>query len=248
MTCNTTKTTSKARAKALNPLTQRGVGGAAVFVMFGVVYDTRCIVQILRVYSGDALYTCAVPKLWTETIEAHRREVHETIQDRTAELVTANGLRAVTMSQVADATGIGRATLYKYYPDIEAILHAWHQRQVEAHLAELEAIRDQARDSSEALQNVLEAYAFISHQHQGSELAALVHQGAHMARAEHRLGKLVRDLLAQAAKRGAVRDDVSAEELAQYCLHALTAASQLSSKAAVRRLVAVTLTGLTPPR
>lgn len=187
-----------------------------------------------------------MPKLWTETIEAHRREVHEAIQDRTVELVTANGLRAVTMSQVADATGIGRATLYKYYSDIEAILHAWHQRQVEAHLAELAALRDQASDSFEALESVLEAYAFISHEHQGNELAALVHRGAHVARAEHRLGKLIRDLVAKAAQGGAVRDDVSPEELAQYCLHALTAASQLSSKAAVRRLVAVTLAGLKP--
>lgn len=216
--------------------------------MFDLFYDTPCICQILGVYVSDALYTCAVPKLWTETIEAHRREVHETIQDRTAELVTANGLRAVTMSQVAEATGIGRATLYKYYSDIETILHAWHQRQVEGHLAELEQIRQTARDAREALQSVLEAYAFIAHQHQGSELAALVHQGAHMARAEHRLGKLVRDLLAQAAQQGAVRDDVSSEELAQYCVHALTAASQMPSKAAVRRLVAVTLAGLTPAR
>ena len=78
------------------------------------------------------LYTCAVPKLWTETIEAHRREVHEAIQDRTVELIEAHGLRSATMSQVAEATGIGRATLYKYYSDIEAILLAWHQRKVEA--------------------------------------------------------------------------------------------------------------------
>ena len=36
-------------------------------------------------------------------------------------------------------------------------------------------------------------------------------------------------------------------ELAGYCIHTLTAASDLSTKAAVRRLVAVTLDGLRPP-
>jgi AcrR family transcriptional regulator len=199
---------------------------------------------MLGVSMRNVLYTCAVPKLWTETIDAHRREVHEAIQDRTAELVATHGLRAVTMSQVADAVGIGRATLYKYYSDIEAILLAWHQRQVEAHFEELAALRDEASDPMSALEAVLEAYAFISQQHQGSELAALVHRGAHMASAEHRLGKLVRDIVAKAAHAGAIRGDVSPEELAQFCLHALTAASQLSSKAAVRRLVAVTLAGL----
>jgi hypothetical protein len=35
-------------------------------------------------------------------------------------------------------------------------------------------------------------------------------------------------------------------ELATYCLHAITAASELPSQAAVRRLVQVTLTGLRP--
>jgi len=38
-------------------------------------------------------------------------------------------------------------------------------------------------------------------------------------------------------------DDVPATELASYCLHALHAASSLSSEAAVRRLVTVTLAG-----
>jgi AcrR family transcriptional regulator len=188
-----------------------------------------------------------VPRLWTETIEAHRREVHEAIQDRTAELVETHGLRAVTMSQVADATGIGRATLYKYYPDIEAILLAWHERQVDAHLAELGALRDQAGGSLEALEAVLEAYAFIAHQHRGSNLAALVHQGTHMVHAERRLGKLVRGLIVQTVQAGVVRSDASPEELTQYCLHALSAASQLSTKSAVRRLVAVTLAGLKRP-
>ncbi|MBA2423836.1 MAG: TetR/AcrR family transcriptional regulator, partial [Actinobacteria bacterium] len=44
------------------------------------------------------------------------------------------------------------------------------------------------------------------------------------------------------------RDDVSPDELASYCLHALSAAGGLSSRAAVRRLVTVTLAGLRPAR
>jgi hypothetical protein len=41
-----------------------------------------------------------------------------------------------------------------------------------------------------------------------------------------------------------VRDDISPDELASYCLHALAAARDLSSKAAVRRLVSLTTDGL----
>jgi len=43
-----------------------------------------------------------------------------------------------------------------------------------------------------------------------------------------------------------VRDDVTPDGLASYCLHALTTASRLPSKAAVHRLVAVTIAGLRP--
>jgi AcrR family transcriptional regulator len=67
-----------------------------------------------------------VPKLWTETVETHRQEVREAILDATASLVQSRGLLAVTMSDIAEATGIGRATLYKYFPDVETILSAWH--------------------------------------------------------------------------------------------------------------------------
>lgn len=69
-----------------------------------------------------------VPKLWSGTIEAHRRAVRNATLDATAALVTEHGLRSVTMSQIAEDTGIGRATLYKYFSSVEAILVAWHER------------------------------------------------------------------------------------------------------------------------
>jgi AcrR family transcriptional regulator len=75
-----------------------------------------------------------MPKLWNETIDAHRRDVREAILDTTATLVAGHGLLSVTMSQIAEKTGIGRATLYKYFPDVEAILLAWHGRQIASHL------------------------------------------------------------------------------------------------------------------
>jgi AcrR family transcriptional regulator len=195
----------------------------------------------------DVTYTAAVPKLWNQTIESHRRAVRDATLDTTAALVAKHGLRSVTMSQIATETGIGRATLYKYFPDVEAILVAWHERQVAAHLHQFAELRDQAGTTAgERLQAVLEAYALIQHEHHGTELAALLHQGQHFDRAQQQLSHFIRDLLAEGAKTGELRDDVAADELATYCLHALTAATSLPSKAAVRRLVNVTLTGLRP--
>jgi AcrR family transcriptional regulator len=189
-----------------------------------------------------------VPKLWDQTIEAHRREVRDATLDTTAALVAKHGLRSVTMSQIAEETGIGRATLYKYFPDVEAILVAWHERQVAGHLDHLAELRDQAGDARERLEAVLEAYALIHHEHHGTPLAALLHRGEHVARAQQHLSHFIRDLLKEGAATGDLRADVAPDELASYCLHALAAASNLPSKAAVRRLVAVTLAGLRPPR
>jgi AcrR family transcriptional regulator len=188
-----------------------------------------------------------MPKLWNQTIAAHRREVRDAILDTTASLVAKHGLRSVTMSQIAEETGIGRATLYKYFSGVEAILFAWHERQIAAHLEHLAEIRDQAGDAGERLEAVLEAYALISHETHGdhdTELAAFLHRDHHVAKAQRQLRDMIRDLLAEGAKTGELRDDVAPDELASYCLHALAAASGMPSKAAVRRLVTVTLTGL----
>ncbi len=191
-------------------------------------------------------YAQVVPKLWNETIEAHRREVRDAILEATATLVAEHGLRSVTMSQIAGETGIGRATLYKYFPGVEAILVAWHERQVTGHLEHLTEIGNRAGEPVERLEAVLEAYALITHERHGTELAALLHRGEHVARAQQQLNDFIRDLLTEGAENGDLRDDVAPEELASYCLHALAAASSLPSKAAVRRLVTVTVAGLRP--
>ena len=192
-----------------------------------------------------------MPKLWNQTIAAHRREVRGAIMDTAAALVAEHGLRSVTMSQIAEQTGIGRATLYKYFPDVEAILFAWHERQISGHLEQLAAVRDQAGDAGQRLEAVLEAFALISHEahgHHDTELGSFLHRDEQLAPAQQQLRTMIRDLLAEGARAGDLRDDVAPDELASYCLHALAAAGSLPSKAAVRRLVTVTLAGLRPPR
>ena len=196
------------------------------------------------------MYAEPVPRLWNQTIETHRREVRDAILDTTADIVAEQGLRAVTMSQIAQRTGIGRATLYKYFPDVEAILRAWHERHVTAHLEHLDAVRNGPGDPGAKLAAVLEAFAFIAHgmahQSHGAQLVALLHRDDHVTQAERRLHELIRDVLAEVAETGEVRSDITADELATYCRHALNAAGELPSKAAVHRLVELTLAGLRP--
>ena len=186
-----------------------------------------------------------MPKLWDETIESHRAAVRDATLAATAKLVAAHGISSVTMSQIASETGIGRATLYKYFPDVNAILLAWHEQQVSSHLAELTRVSQETRGGAiHRLSAVLSAYAHMSSHGDGSDLAAVLHRGDHVARADAELHEFVAKLVREAAEAGSVRRDVPADELAAYCLHAVGASASLASKAAIGRLVTVTIAGL----
>jgi AcrR family transcriptional regulator len=198
-----------------------------------------------------------VPKLWNKTIESHRREVRDAVLDSVAGLVGEVGLRSVTMSDLAERAGIGRATLYKYFPDVETALNAWHERQVSGHLHQLRSLAHETGEPWDRLTAVLQAYAFIVHDmdHQkaklgahGPELAAVLHRGDHVARAQQHLQDFIQEILAKCASEGQVRSDVPVSELARFCLHALGAAGRLTSKVAVRRLLRVILAGLVASR
>lgn len=189
-----------------------------------------------------------MPKLWNETIESHRHDVRQAIIDATAELVEEHGLMSLTMSQIAEQSGIGRATLYKYFPDIESILSAWHHQQIAHHLGHLGEIRAKGGGSAwQVLERVLEGFAVItfeSRRRHDADLAALLHRDQRVSEAESELRRLIKELLAEAVSTGKVRTDVGLDELAAYCLHSLAAAGSMPSKAAVHRLVKVTLSGL----
>lgn len=187
-----------------------------------------------------------MPKLWTSSIERHGEEVREAILEAAAGLVLQRGALSVTMSEIAQAAGIGRATLYRYFGDVEAILLAWHERHIAAHLEHVAGLAEGPGPAIERLTAVLHAYAGIAKQRAGSAMAALLHRDEHVVRAETGLLELLSSLIAEAATGGAVRNDVPAKELGSYCMHALNAAGDAPSRAAVNRTVELTLAALAP--
>jgi AcrR family transcriptional regulator len=188
-----------------------------------------------------------VPKLWEESIDGHRRAVREAITEAAWRLAEEHGPLALTMSQVANAAGIGRATLYKYFTDVESILVAHHARHVENHLQALEGLRTGPGTVGARLVAVVGTYASICFQrgrHGSIDVSALVHRGPEVADAEVRLRRAFAELIEEAAPEGIVRTDVSADELAAYCLHALAAAGHVTRLDGVACLVRVVLDGL----
>lgn len=192
------------------------------------------------------MYPDHVPRLWNQTIEEHRRTVHVAILETTAALVAEHGLAAVTMSRIAQEAGIGRATLYKYFPDVESIMIAWHDRQIAAHLRQLADVGTGSGGPAERLAAVLRTYANLSNGHATHELGALLHRGQHVSLARQHLLDFVTGLVSDAVAAGQVRDDVPARELAAFCISAMAAANDMPQPEGVDRLVATALAGLRP--
>jgi AcrR family transcriptional regulator len=188
-----------------------------------------------------------MPKLWHDTIEAHRAAVADAIMDRTAAIAASEGVHAITMARIAEEAGIGRATLYRHFKDVGEILAAWHQRQISAHLADLESIRARHDSPLGALEAVLIAYAFHSaHDHHGSMGQAL-HAQPHVHDAQRHLQGFIATMVEAASKAGQLVTQAAPAEAARYVLAAMQALPPSPSRPGVNRLVAMVLKGIGAP-
>ncbi len=186
-----------------------------------------------------------MPKLWADTVDSHRRRVSETILDATARLIAEQGL-SVTMSAIAERAGIGRATLYKYFPDVESILVAWHGRDFAHHLNRLRVLSE-ADDVT-----LTEVVAFVCRQrrqHPGRRgahaLGPLAHavagsagvaRGAAGGTIDRAIVSLLAVVMTRLAGRAEVRTDHDPEVLARWALYAMHAPGGVDDQALAQLL------------
>ena len=166
-----------------------------------------------------------MPKIWADTIDGHRRQVNAAILDAAAAIAIEQGPMALSMAGVAERAGIGRATLYKYFADVEAILTAWHLREVSEHLDRLHRLADDTV--------TLDDIAALIHGHRDAHpapstaISALASTVAASGADAHELHAQVFEaltaVLADLARRGEVRSDHRSEDLAHWVLHAVHA-------------------------
>ena len=190
---------------------------------------------------NGTVYDRGMPRIWSETIAAHRDAVRDATLDAAAALVDEHGLTGLTMSEIArrerHRPGHPVQVLPGYRVDPGRLARAADLR-APAPATPWSARR---RRPAERLEAVLRAYVAQSGQRRGhgGDLAAMLHQGEHVTRAHAHLDEFITALISEAAARGEARDDIPAAELAAYCLHALTASAAMPSDAAVGRLVGV---------
>lgn len=83
-----------------------------------------------------------MPRIDAPTVREHIQRQTDAILDAGARLVAERGLRNVELGDIATAVGLKRTSLYRYFPNKEAIVAAWFARELPVATARGVAVLD----------------------------------------------------------------------------------------------------------
>jgi AcrR family transcriptional regulator len=160
------------------------------------------------------------------------------ILEAAREVFARDGIRGARMGKIAEAAGCARATLYRYFPNKEALLHAYMVRVardfdavLERRLRDLRSLGDRLVEavavSVQLIQEREDVAPFFSEE--GLGLTAQLTSGAAAMREE-----LVRRIERESSSdriRGTLRAEVSAEDAAEWVTRTILSFSLLPPEA-----------------
>lgn len=148
---------------------------------------------------------------WERTTLDHRNRQGDAIAGAALALLLEHGASALTMSAIAAAADISRQTLYRYYPDIDAVLVGVAQL-IASHDDHLETQVQAQPDPAGKLDALIHAVALASgHDHpEAAAVRASLPPAARdvLVRHEHRVTALLIDILHEGIDAGAFRGDL----------------------------------------
>lgn len=138
-------------------------------------------------------------------LRADARANHRRLLETAAGLFAERGLE-VAYEEIADAAGVGRATLYRHFPDREQLLGAI----LESMLDELQARADELPLGPERLLRIFDACVRLQEHHLPIiDLAARGTTDARLRHIRRRFESIFGDSLRDAAAVGLVRPDLT---------------------------------------
>jgi AcrR family transcriptional regulator len=167
---------------------------------------------------------------WEATLSDHRSRNRERIAATAMELIGEHGLAHVSMSLLAERAGVSRATLYHYFPDLDHVLLAWVELQVDRFVSRVEQLASAEPDPRARLALIIAQLSdyFASRDHrlgleQLGNLAVAPATARAVAERMAPLMGLVADCLRTGQEVGVFRSDLDAEVHAALILGLLGA-------------------------
>jgi len=174
------------------------------------------------------------------TRDASRDHISAAVPDAAAIVVSVAG-PAASMEDIAAAAGIGRATLYRYFPSRDELLRTLANAALdEVHRSLCEAELDRV-PVPEALARIARALVTC-----GSKYAFLVNERSHVdtCRREQLVGVPIRAVVERGQRDGSLRRDIPANLLVELLGGLLWSAVQLSGGGAGVEGVSAVMTSL----
>ena len=159
--------------------------------------------------------------------------VAEAILDATADLL-AEGGEPPSMSDVAVAAGISRATLYRYFPTREQLLQALGAIAIDTTATRLAQADLDTVPVPEGIARIARVCAAA-----GSKYAAMIGHVEPTGAVEQQIGTLLRALLRRGIDDGTFRADLSVEELLFLLGYLLQAAARMAAEGGVEKAAAL---------
>ena len=159
--------------------------------------------------------------------------VSEAILDATADLL-AEGGEPPSMSDVAVAAGISRATLYRYFPTREQLLQALAAIAIDTTATRLAQADLDAVPVPEGIARIARVCAAA-----GSKYAAIIGHVEPTGAVEQQIGTQLRALLRRGIDDGTFRAGLSVEELLFLLGYLLQAAARMAAEGGVEKAAAL---------
>lgn len=187
---------------------------------------------------------------WSATVAQHKQQQLARIGKAAAELVSSEGLSAVSMSRLARESGVSRATLYNYVPDVASAVRAYLTLQAELFQAAVADAVAQEDDPEAQLRRYIHeqiAYAAGADHRAAAVLleAGTALTGADFAAHRRRDSAVLQDILDRGTRTGVFRPEHQAPRITLisrllYSAHELMhqhGLSQADTTAAITDLV-----------
>jgi AcrR family transcriptional regulator len=148
-------------------------------------------------------------------LDDHRAHQREHILAIALGLLRDRGMAGLTMSALAEGAGMSRATLYHYFPDVDAVLTAWVGQEIERSVSAMVVEARAIPDPLDRLTHLVtaQAHTFASQNHRLSAEHFESEAGSPAVRREVEaqmapLRQLLADTITEARAQGVLRSQI----------------------------------------